>query len=112
MKNTALITGASSGIGKELATIHAEKGKNHTATLYLETFYSKGKGNYETERLKDQFLFKNFDPNTLDVVKQSAKMMYVGISRPTHLLCVAVHKDRFDENLSEINSDKWEVIIL
>ena len=28
MKNTALITGASSGIGKELATIHAEKGGN------------------------------------------------------------------------------------
>jgi hypothetical protein len=26
MKNTALITGASSGIGKELARIHAEKG--------------------------------------------------------------------------------------
>jgi DNA helicase II / ATP-dependent DNA helicase PcrA len=100
------------GFDIEMTTIHAEKGKNHTATLYLETFYSKGKGNYETERLKDQFLFKNFDPNTLDVVKQSAKMMYVGISRPTHLLCVAVHKDRFDENLSEINSDKWEVIIL
>tara|TARA_B110001452_G_C15217232_1_gene422065 strand:+ start:1126 stop:1905 length:780 start_codon:yes stop_codon:yes gene_type:complete len=28
MKNTALITGASGGIGKELATIHAEKGGN------------------------------------------------------------------------------------
>jgi short-subunit dehydrogenase len=28
MKNTALITGASSGIGKELATIHAEQGGN------------------------------------------------------------------------------------
>ncbi len=28
MKNTALITGASSGIGKELATIHVEKGGN------------------------------------------------------------------------------------
>ncbi|MEM7040919.1 MAG: SDR family NAD(P)-dependent oxidoreductase, partial [Bacteroidota bacterium] len=26
MKNVALITGASSGIGKELALIHAEKG--------------------------------------------------------------------------------------
>ena len=28
MKNTALITGASSGIGKELANIHASKGRD------------------------------------------------------------------------------------
>jgi hypothetical protein len=33
-------------------------------------------------------------------------MVYVGFSRPTHLLCFAVHKDRFRENDFK---DKWEI---
>ena len=36
-------------------------------------------------------------------------MVYVGFSRPTNLLCVAIHKDRFDRYLSEINKDIWEI---
>jgi hypothetical protein len=39
-------------------------------------------------------------------------MVYVGFSRPTHFLCFAVHKDRFDACLSDIDRIKWEVIIL
>ena len=34
-------------------------------------------------------------------------MAYVGLSRPTHLLCLAVHKDRFNE---VDFSDKWVII--
>ena len=97
------------GFDIDVTTVHAEKGKTHTATLYLETFYSRGQGNYESERLRNQFLYLNLNPNTIDVVKRSAKMMYVGISRPTHLLCVAVHKARFDEHLSEIDTRKWVI---
>lgn len=37
-------------------------------------------------------------------------MMYVGFSRPTHLLCFAVQKDRFDEYLSNINTEEWEIV--
>jgi hypothetical protein len=37
-------------------------------------------------------------------------MAYVGFSRPTDLLCIAVHKDRFDNFLSQIDRKVWEVI--
>ena len=43
-------------------------------------------------------------------ILQSMKMAYVGFSRPTHLLCFAVHKNRFDEYLGDINRDEWEII--
>ena len=82
----------------EIGTVHSAKGETHTATLYLETFYKRGQGNYESERLKEQF--KNIpvtktlnDLKTCnDIIKQSAKMAYVGFSRPTHLLCIAIEK--------------------
>jgi hypothetical protein len=34
-------------------------------------------------------------------------MAYVGLSRPTHLLCIAIHKDRFKKDDFK---DKWEII--
>gem|GEM_PF-7117160 len=65
-------------------TIHSVKGETHTATLYMECFYKKGRGNYESERLVDQ-LTKNIKINETiesistseDLIKQSAKMVYV-----------------------------------
>lgn len=43
-------------------------------------------------------------------MKQSAKMAYVGFSRPTDLLCIAIHKDRFDNLLSAINREEWTIV--
>lgn len=89
-------------------TVHSVKGETHTATLYLETYYHKdGSGenakSYESQRLVEQFKGKQFGRNEKDRVKQSAKMVYVGFSRPTHLLCFAVHKKRFKpENFDNI----------
>lgn len=96
----------------EVTTVHSAKGQTHTATLYLESFYHRGQGNYESQRLKDQFKGNMVRANAVDVVKQSARMVYVGLSRPTHLLCFAVHKDRFDINLNDIDRNKWEIIEL
>ena len=36
-------------------------------------------------------------------------MAYVGFSRATELLCVAIHKDRFDKYLARINQEEWEI---
>lgn len=97
------------GFDIDIATIHSIKGETHTATLYLETFYQNGNDNYESQRLSDQFKFLNFN-KTRKFHMQSAKMVYVGFSRPTNLLCFAVCKERFDSHLSDIDMEKWTII--
>jgi hypothetical protein len=82
------------------------KGQTHSATLYLESSYY---GQHETERLNQQFLGQAFNDNRVRH-KESTKMVYVGLSRPTNLLCVAVHADRYNQFLSTINLQQWEVI--
>lgn len=101
----------------EITSVHAVKGQTHCATLYLESFFKRGYGNYESERLRNQFLGTQTITETLatvvnshDKIIQSTKMAYVGFSRPTNLLCIAVHKSRFDSYLNAIDRNKWEVI--
>lgn len=97
------------GFDIEVTTVHSAKGQTHTATLYLETdFYAA----CESRRLSSQFKFNSLNGNEGTRVKQSSKMCYVGMSRPTHLLCVAVHKARFDEYLNDIDNEKWEIVEL
>ncbi|MCL2722225.1 MAG: UvrD-helicase domain-containing protein [Treponema sp.] len=92
------------GIDIEIGTVHSVKGKTNAATLYLETFYQ---GKYESERLKDSFSGKNFSDSNKAHSVQASKMVYVGFSRPTHLLAVAIHKDRFNE--LSLQEKIWEV---
>lgn len=96
-------------INIEVSTVHSVKGQTHTATLYLETSYQNGNDTYETQRLSSQLKHNDFF-DTRKYHKQSTKMAYVGFSRPTDLLCVAVCKDRFDSHLSDIDTNKWKVI--
>lgn len=100
----------------EVTNVHAVKGQTHCATLYVESFFNRGYGNYESERLRNQFLGIQTIPKTLEIQKtshdkiiRSAKMAYVGFSRATQLLCIAIHKDRFNNHLSNIDCNLWEV---
>jgi len=103
------------GLEIEITSVHAVKGQTHCATLYLESYFHKdGRGanakSYESQRLQNQFLGTQILSTVGNRVKQSTKMAYVGFSRPTDLLCVAVHRDRFDSFLSEIDKDVWKII--
>jgi hypothetical protein len=98
------------GLEIEITSVHAVKGQTHCATLYLESYYyNDGGKSYESQRLKDQFLGTQIQSNVSDRIKQSAKMAYVGFSRPTDLLCVAVHKDRFESLRNTLNTNIWEI---
>jgi hypothetical protein len=105
------------GITIHLSTVHGVKGETHTATLYLESSYQKdGSGqkarSYESQRLAQQFMGAMLMGSEKKRVKQSAKMAYVGFSRPTHLLCFAVHQDRLDQYLSEVGPPRWKIVRL
>lgn len=81
------------GIDIEVATVHAVKGETHASTLYLETSYY---GHHESEYLSEQFkgvFYSGTDEKMLRVLR----VVYVGMSRPRYLLCVAIQKDRFDQ---------------
>jgi len=102
------------GFRVQVGTVHNIKGQTHTASLYLETFWN---GKYESERLKDQFFNIPINESLQDLTDaakekliQTAKMVYVGFSRPTHLLAFAVEKSRFEKNLKDIDSNKWLIL--
>lgn len=96
------------GLEIEITSVHAVKGQTHFATLYLESCYQ---GKHESERLSNQFLGNSFNDTKVHH-KSSTKMAYVGFSRPTNLLCIAIHKDRYDDLLNAINTDIWEIKIV
>lgn len=90
------------GITVEIATVHSVKGETHTATLYLETYYKKS---YDIESISE-YIFKKKKPNKQ--VSSKPKQMnvaYVGFSRPTDLLCIAVRKSEKIKQLLEDNKD-------
>lgn len=92
-------------------TVHGVKGETHAATLYLETynrlFDIGGKvlefiiaGEKQKTKYRKNAAFKSRLP-----------LAYVAMSRATHFLCLAVHKDRFTEGHKEyfVPDSGWEV---
>lgn len=85
----------------EIATVHSVKGETHTATLYLETFNRC----YDVEKISD-YIFKKKKPNQQIRSKpRQLNITYVGFSRPTDLLCIAIRKSEKIKELLEDNKD-------
>lgn len=93
----------------ELGSIHSVKGETHSATLYLETCYYL----HETDKSKRQLIGQRINVNDGVRTKESAKMMYVGLSRPTTLLCYAAHTNRVDGAMRlQLENNGWRIITL
>lgn len=103
----------------DIWNVHSIKWETHTCTLYLESCYNppsrwEDRINkwYESIRLKKIFLWNIFSDLTKTYDIQSSKMLYVWLSRPTHLLCYAIHEERYNQ-LKEIDETQlntlWEI---
>jgi hypothetical protein len=100
----------------EINSVHAVKGQTHCATMYVETAYKKPV--YETLKIKENSLKRTkktspffFEPHSCEGLeaKNALKMMYVGFSRPTHLLCFAALNDNIGD-IKPYEDAGWEVI--
>lgn len=88
----------------EVASIHSVKGETHTATLYLETYYFE----YDIKRIIAYLKGNHTNTNRSRMV-QNLKMAYVGMTRPTHLLCVAVREESINGHEAELNAAGWDI---
>lgn len=99
-----------SHIPVEIGTVHSIKGETHRATLYMETYYQgKTCGEYLIEQLIGTPYVQ--PPNKKDIYKKSClKIAHVGMSRPTHLLCIALNKNLVDQKAKELEENGWKII--
>lgn len=106
---------ANSEINIELSTIHAAKGETQTASLLLETSYYSDKkiSGYESERIMTQLKgipYTNTNNSKEIRIKETLKMAYVAMSRPTHFLCMAIHIKRINGHEIELENYGWKII--
>lgn len=88
-----------------IAKVHAEKGKTHRATLYMETSYHKLTGEYFIKQLTGT----RHNEGKRKLKDQSLKVAHVAMSRPTHLLCVALNSELVNENYAKLCAAGWEI---
>jgi DNA helicase II / ATP-dependent DNA helicase PcrA len=111
------------GFQIEFSTIHGVKGETHDATLIVETKHHTFDvetmlpfliGKLPSEEHQNQQLpdkpnsRRKFSPN-----KVFMRQFYVAMSRPKHLLCIALHSDRLSEPHKVLLQEKgWKVVTL
>lgn len=69
-----------------ISTIHKVKGETHTATLVVETF-NRGYDLFHLLKLLQGKKFAGANTN-------KKKLIYVAMSRATHFLCLAIHREQ------------------
>ncbi len=100
-----------------LGSIHSVKGETHTATLVLDSFYY----DHHLSELKPWLLGAKTGGSTVNkrgmTVFEGSRMLgrlklhYVAMTRPTHLLCLAMRKDAFvDGELDILRGRGWTII--
>ncbi|MNE93600.1 hypothetical protein D3C80_1914670 [compost metagenome] len=79
--------------------MHSVKGKTHSATLILETFSGQRFLEMMLPWLEGKPLVKKEHQVTY---RKNRMLMYVGMTRPTHLLCLAMRSSALGEGEARI----------
>jgi hypothetical protein len=101
----------------KLGSIHSVKGETHTATLVLDSFFHS----HHLSELKPWVLGTKYGGSITNKkgkpVWEGARMLgrlklhYVAMTRPTHLLCLAMRKDAFGEGELDILAGRgWTIV--
>lgn len=90
-----------------LGSIHSVKGETHTGTLVCETFFKS----HHLATMKRWLLGKAIGGDKQsDLMKSRLRQHYVALTRPTHLLCVAMREDSFtSDEIQTLSQLGWRV---
>lgn len=96
-----------------VGTIHSVKGQTHTATLVLETFWQGNKARHNLELLLPWLTKKKHGWHNPDGERQRDRLRlhYVAMTRPTHLLCLAMKQSALnEENIDIMRTHGWRLL--
>ncbi|MFI6085147.1 UvrD-helicase domain-containing protein [Streptomyces sp. NPDC051217] len=106
LSRTVPTTGTDAGF--VASSIQRAKGETHAATLILECLDSRGQRHDVGQTLA--LITQATDiASASDTVRKTAQLLFVGITRPTHLLVLALHRTRAQPLLSTFDGWGWEV---
>ncbi|MFE3379461.1 UvrD-helicase domain-containing protein [Streptomyces anulatus] len=89
-------------------TIQSAKGETHAATLILECLEKTGKKFDVTEALR--MIAESSDPlRELRSVQAAVQLVFVGATRPTHLLVLAARRDRSKKYADAMTGAGWDI---
>jgi DNA helicase-2/ATP-dependent DNA helicase PcrA len=89
-----------------VCSVHSVKGETHTATLVLDTFFH----GHHLQELKPWLLGANAGKGGQGVRMQGRlKQHYVGMTRPTHLLCLAMKDTFLHQEIETLKAKAWRV---
>lgn len=85
-------------------TVHKTKGETHLATLYLET---ETRSSSDIKRVLPLLNNKALKKNSSLLHEASRKVVYVGFSRPSKLLCLAIQLSTYEKSENAFND--WTI---
>jgi DNA helicase II / ATP-dependent DNA helicase PcrA len=91
-----------------LGSIHSVKGETHTATLVLDSFFYQ----HHLQQLKPWLLgTKTGGGRQNDRMQSRLRLHYVAMTRPSHLLCLAMRRDTVsDPEVETLRTKGWHII--
>ncbi|WP_122604147.1 UvrD-helicase domain-containing protein [Pseudomonas viridiflava] len=97
--NTYRFQDVSAGVDIRMSSIHSEKGKTHAATIILETF----RGSHFIQKLMPCLEGKKAaTKRPQETAKKDMMLMYVGMTRPSHMLCLAIRQSSLGEGATGV----------
>jgi len=91
-----------------IGSIHSIKGETHTATLVCETFWNR----HNLDKLRPWITGdrKGWKTSDRDQQRYRLKVHYVAMTRPTHLLCLAMKQTTFETKQGNLDQDVVEAL--
>ena len=107
--SNAFVLNAENGkrVAVQVKTIHAVKGETHRATLVLETFNRT----HDVKKLIPYLCgAKRVTGKEDPADQQRLRTVYVALSRPQHLVCLALNAAHISEKEVDVLSSRWNIV--
>jgi hypothetical protein len=109
--NTQVVTQGGRSVPVHLGTIASVKGETHLATLVLEAHAHPARSHDLQAAIDSIAGGATLGARAKDSIRSLYRNLYVAASRPSHLLCLAMNRERAPEAQIQVLRDKGWVIV-